>query len=122
MDYPDHVVDQILERVRDQERANSKKNMIHRAGETKTRLFLRYARHFVLVIPSLLYIYNSVTEFQIQYNLDMNPLSQTYCSSHKRLTAQHIAGRLHGSLREQYSIFLDSEAAFEVGLNCVYKN
>jgi hypothetical protein len=34
--------------------------------------------------------------------------------SHKRTTAQVIAGRLYEGLKEEYKIFLDSEAKFKV--------
>ena len=41
--------------------------------------------------------------------------------SHKRTTAQVIAGRLYEGLKEDYNIFLDSEAKFKVVFFC-HKN
>ncbi len=34
--------------------------------------------------------------------------------SHKRATAQHIAGRMFESFKEDYKVFLDSEVQFDV--------
>ena len=37
--------------------------------------------------------------------------------SHKRSSAQHIAGRLWEGFKDRYSVFLDSEAQFQVKKN-----